>query len=223
MRTGSLVLGPRTRLGGELLRVLPEPPADRLLVARDRAEAALVAERWPGATVVPAWEGAWQWPRGFDAVAVYGCALGPIHPGEPEWGAHARAVDRDVGVVASALSAYAECAVHVVFVSSVLALVPPRAERRYYAGCKNVIEAALRQLVARHRGAAMSVVYPGRLLAARSIRRPGSLLHTSFSQLAATLCRIGSGGRQRRCMVGCDARLLALASSAAGAVRALLP
>jgi hypothetical protein len=221
MRTGSVIFGPRTRLAGELLRLLPGPPADRLLVVRDRAEAAAVADRWPGATVVPAWEPAWGWPGGFDRVAIYVCALGPIHPRAPLWAVDASAVVREIGVVEQALSAYSSCAVHLVFVSSALALVPGRPERRYYAGFKNVIEGVLAQLVDRHGAGTMSVVYPGRLMATRSIRRPASLLHTSFARLARMLGRIAARSRTRRTAVGRDARLLVLSGSAMAAVRAL--
>jgi hypothetical protein len=223
MRIGSLVLGPRTRLGGELLPLLPGSVGDRLLVARDPAEASVLAGQWPGAVVAPAWEPGWAWPIGFERVAVHVCALGPIHPGAIEWDAHARAIDRDLGVVTRALAAYARCPVHVLFVSSALALAPPRAARRAYAGFKSMIEGELARLVERHGRGTLSVVYPGRLLETRSIRRPASLLHTSFARLARTMCGIAAQDRPRRSMVGPDARLLGLATSAAAAIRALLP
>ena len=146
-----------------------------------------------------------------DAVRIHVCALGPVHPETALPGADAVNVDRDLGVVARLLDEAAGRDVHVVLVSSVLALAPA-ADRAYYAGWKNVVEEELAAMVAEHSSARLSVLYPGRLMAAEERRRPWHRLHTTFERLAARMTQAGIGpGRSR--LVGLDARAWVLARS----------
>lgn len=222
MRSCSVILGPRTRLGLELARELPGPPADRILVARDARDAVLLSHPDTGATIATIGEPLPRLPPQCGSVAIYVCALGPVHAGDAPFAAHAAAALRELGVVRDLLAQVQDRAFHVVLVSSVLARVGPRPSRAYYAGFKNLVEGLLTDLVAAHASGKLSVVHPGRLRASRSALRPLSLLETSHRGLARRLIRIVSRDRARRITVGIDARLLTLARSAAESWRALL-
>lgn len=222
MRIRSVILGPRTRLGLELAHELPGPPAERLLIARDASDAAFLDRLGTGATVVTIGEPLPRLPPQGDPVAIYICALGPVHAGDADLAAHAAAALRDLGLVRELLAQVRDRAFHVVHVSSVLARVGPRPSRCYYAGFKNLVEGILTDLVAAHAGGRLSVVHPGRLRASRSALRPLSLLETSYRGLARRLIRITSRERARRITVGIDARLLTLVRSATETWRALV-
>jgi hypothetical protein len=80
-----------------------------------------------------------------------------VHPEAPALAVDMDAVTRDVGMVEAILAAYPETAVHVVFVSTILALsASPR--RGYYGGWKSVIEGALTAVVARYPRAVLTVL-----------------------------------------------------------------
>lgn len=221
MGTCSVIVGPRTRLGRELSRVLPGPASERYLVARDPHEAALLRDLDPGAVVVHAWETQSGLPSGCAKVAVYVCALGPIHPGDPDFAIDAERATGDLRFLSTLLAQLRESEVHLVFVSSVLARVGARTSRCYYAGFKNVVEGLLAGMVATHGRGLMSVLHPGRLLDSRSIRWPMSLLRTPYHRLAQKLLRVTSRGRARRITIGPDARLLTVARALAETWRAI--
>ena len=213
MSVPTVVLGPRTRLATALLCASSD---ELVLVARDAAEErALVASR-PGTAILRAWEDAAIAPR--EAAAVVCCALGPIHPDAPDPAKDAAATVRDLAVVARVVRA--QPAAHVVFVSSVLAL-SPRGARAYYAGAKGLAEGALAALVAAHPGARLSVLYPGRLIEARSAGRPASFLYTTYAAMADAIVRELRRGRGGRRIVGADARLWLAARGVASFASAL--
>ena len=205
----TVVLGPKTRLGTALLGTVTG--LDQVYaVARDERDQAALASC--GATVIGAdSSGPLLGGARPNAVRIHICALGPVHPETAQPGADATSADRDLGVVARLLDEAAGHDVHVVLVSSVLALAPA-ADRAYYAGWKNVIEEEIAVMVADHSSARLSVLYPGRLMTAEERRRPWHRLHTTFDRLAARMNRTGDGpGRSR--LVGLDARAWLLTRS----------
>jgi hypothetical protein len=168
------------------------------LVARDGTEAADLASAHPGTAIVTAT--GLTVPPGGDPVAIVGCALGPIHPAPTQLTCDIAAVTRDVAIIEGLLAALPSVPVHIVFVSSVLAL-SPRRQRAGYAGWKNTIEAALAALAARHGRARLSVVYPGRL-----VESSHPLLATPYVGLARRLLGMLEAAEPRRLIIGRDAR-----------------
>ena len=204
----NVVLGPKTRLGAALLETVG--PGKAYAIARDEEDHASLASC--GATVVGV-----ESSRPLlgdtqpNAVRIHVCALGPVHPESAQPGLDAADVERDLSVVARLLDEAAGHDVHVVLVSSVLALAPT-ADRTYYAGWKNVVEEELAAMVAEHPAARLSVLYPGRLMAAGERSRPWHRMHITFERLAARMAQVGDGpGRSR--LVGLDARAWLLARS----------
>ncbi len=222
MRAGAVILGPGTRLARALRESGSLQGYDLLPVARNERERASLESGWPAAIVVPSWEPEWEWPAGYDEVVVCACAVGPIHPEGTDWPGDLETALRDIGVIERILEAYPGASVHLVFVSSALALAAPRAERAYYCGWKVTMEGILAHLAGRHPSARLSVVYPGRLADRRSLSRPASLLGTTYDRLARLMGRIGRAGRSRRALLGLDARLWLLGKGLAACLRALL-
>jgi hypothetical protein len=204
----TVVLGPKTRLGAALLATIDSDHA--YAVARDDRDHAALASC--GATVIGAEAaGPLLGDTRPTALRIHVCALGPVHPETAQSGADAASVDRDLTVVSRLLDEAAGGDVHVVLVSTVLALAPA-ADRAYYAGWKNVVEEELAALVAEHPSARLSVLYPGRLMTASERRRPWHRIHTTFERLAARMTQAGDGpGRSR--LVGLDARAWLLTRS----------
>ena len=104
-----------------------------LLMPRDAQERTALAVTVPEADIAPT-EGdvVRRNDRGdHEAVVVCACAAGLIHPGTPRWSDDASAAGRDIALITRLLNTYAALPVHVVFVSSVLALASRRG-RRYY-------------------------------------------------------------------------------------------
>lgn len=196
----SVVVGPRTRLGQQLVQRLA--PAGRVVVvSRGSGDASALAET--GAEIVPA-----DVPLelGPDAtVHLYVCALGPVHPTDdaaPDLAADTSAADRDLAFVESVLRSTA-ADVRVVLVSTVIALAPG-ADRRYYGGWKGLVEQQVRTLVHDLRpDAGVSVLYPGRLVdGSPSLSQR---LSTDYGRLATIAQRAAVRGTSR--VVGLDARL----------------
>ncbi len=212
----AVVVGPKTRLGDALLARLGS--GTTYAVARDEHDRADLASC--GATVVGAGStDALLGEGGPRPLRIHVCALGPLHPETARPDADAANVERDLEVVARLLDEAAGREVHVVLVSTILAL-GPGADRSYYAGWKNVVEGRLADLVDAHPGATLSVLYPGRLMAAQDRRRPWHRSHTTFERLAALMQDVSEGpGRSR--IVGLDARAWLVARSASLLVASL--
>jgi len=201
-----IVLGPRTRLVQALSALAVERSRSLVLVARDAAEADDLRSRLPAATVVEG--GAGSFPALSHGVAIVCCAFGPIHPEGPRPADALRSFERDRAWLGLLLDSYSEIPVHVVFVSSVVALAPPR-RRSDYGGWKNLAEGAIGTLVRRHANARYSVVFPGRLAVERSARAAFS---TPYLRLARRILD-GTGRGPARRLIGLDARLWLLARS----------
>lgn len=203
----TVVLGPKTRLGAALLA--GSGSGSTYAVARDDQDRATLASS--GATVVGDGQGRLLGDARPERLRIHVCALGPVHP-ETAHPDDASYVARDLDLVARLLGEAEGREAHVVLVSSILALTPA-SDRTYYAGWKNVVEGELASLVEGHPGARLSVLYPGRLMAAAERRKPWHRTHTTFERLATIMDDVSEGpGRSR--IVGLDARLWLLARSA---------
>jgi hypothetical protein len=205
-----VVVGPKTRLGAEILHRVGAAGGRTLALARHERDAADLAGR-DDLLAADASAEAFRAALGAGPVRIHVCALGPLHPG-PTDPAHADAVRRELVVVDRLLDAADGREVSVVLVSTVIALAPGN-DRRYYGGWKGVAEESLRELVDRHPRARLSVLYPGRLLGARRTRRPWELAYTSHRRLA-TLALSTAQGPARGRVVGADARAWLLLRSA---------
>src|SRR5690606_8544326 len=160
-----VVLGPRTRLGQQVVRQALAAGAEVVAVARhERDEKALSDSP---ATVVRIEELGRLAPG---PVRVLVCAMGPVQSGDRVATAD---VERDLAAVDSLLAG--ATAAEVVLVSSVLALAP-KADRRHYGGWKCLVEDRLTELAEAH-GARLAVLYPGRLVEGER-RGPRNLLGT---------------------------------------------
>lgn len=224
-----VIFGPKTRLGRALLELAPAESEPTVLVARTESERAALALRWPAAVVVGEEEAEPKCLHGRGRIAIHVCALGPIHPvtppERPDRERDARAVERELAIVARLLRAHPEDEAHVVFVSSVLALGSGK-WRRYYAGWKCLIEATLEGLIAEHPKARLSVLYPGRLVEERSLASPASLAHGRYRALAARMIALAARPGRRRALFGLDARvwmLLRGLRTLGSAIRPTLP
>jgi hypothetical protein len=212
----TVVLGPRTRLGAALLAGAGTGQALYAVARDDRDRAALAAST---ATVIGAHDsGPLLGTTGPRALRIHVCALGPVHP-ETAHADDASFVARDLDLVARLLGEAEGREVHVVLVSSILALAPA-ADRAYYAGWKNVVEEELAALVAAHPGGRLSVLYPGRLMAAQERRRPWHRTHTTFERLATLMNDVSEGPARSR-TVGLDARIWLMTRSASLVVTSL--
>jgi len=225
-RGAKVVFGPGTRLGRALLEVAPAETGPTLLVARTDKERGMLAARWPAAKISSREEPDPQGLEGADSLAIHVCALGPVHPAmsaeAADWAGDAAGVASDLDLLARLLRARSGRPVHVVFVSSVLALASGR-RRRYYAGWKCLIEATVERMLDGYPRARMSVLYPGRLVESRSAMRPASLLHGRYPDLAARMIAIAASERGSRRLFGPDARLWLMSRGLRSAFAAIRP
>jgi hypothetical protein len=200
-----VVLGPQTRLAAAVLGSAAWGTETTFAVLARNADDCDAATRIrPGVTLHRAGEPSSSLPNEKQAVAIVCCAFGVIHPGAPHLSNDLDRARADAEAVDAIARRYAGLPLHVVFVSSVLAL-SPRPGREYYTGWKNVGEALVRQAAETGAHAYVSVFYPGRLTEGRG---PGlSLLYTGYSQLAAAIVDAVSRKRSGNRIVGLDARL----------------
>ena len=205
-----VVFGPRTQLAGALLALATDHALDTVLVARDLSEMKSLTVIYPNARVVQAGAEAAGLPRATHEVAIVCCGFGLIHPETVRLLDHWRRHERDIDMFRRVVRQYQSVSVHGIFVSSVVALGPPR-RRAYYGGWKSVSEGAIGALLREHPQARYSVFFPGRLVERRSLRRPDSLLATPYKHLAKMILRVIHDGRVRNRLVGADARLWLLA------------
>ncbi len=190
-----VVLGPRTRLGEELIaRALGRGETVLAVSRHARDDAALATS---GATVVRHDQVATVVPAG--PVRLLICALGPV---QSEDHVETADVERDLAVVEAVLERTTQA--HVVLISSVLALAP-KADRRRYAGWKCLVEDRVRAAAVRRR-ASLAVFYPGRLVEGTKSANPKSWMHTRYQKLG----RVVDHSEQPKSLsrvVGLDARL----------------
>ncbi|MDT0202587.1 hypothetical protein [Nocardioides sp. AE5] len=195
----TVVLGPRTRLGAELVRNAVARGERVIALARHDKDAEALAELGGAVEVIdPPTLGSLVGQP--DAVRLHVCAMGPVHTWQEQ--VDPAEVARDLSMVEAVLE-WGGAAAHVVQVSSVVALAPGP-DRRSYGGWKNLVEHEVRAAAQRH-GAEFSVVYPGRLVE-RSDGRIKNLLHTPYPRAASLVEKSGSKAPTAR-VIGADARI----------------
>lgn len=202
----TVVVGPRTRLGAEVIRLALAEGEEVVAVARHERDEQALADS--PATVVRLYR-LDALPRG--PVRLHLCALGPVQSGDRVETAD---VERDLAAVETVLDRATQT--HVTLVSSVLALAP-KADRRHYAGWKCLVEDRVREAAVR-RGASLAVFYPGRLVSGQE-RVPKNLVNTRYPRLGSLVVHSSQLESQSR-VVGLDARLWLLARGARLAVGA---
>lgn len=213
--TGTVVVGPRTRLGAALL-ARPAAGSVYAVARHDEDRAALSAT---DATVISTHgTGPLLGDERPEQLRIHVCALGPLHA-ETAHPDDAAFVARDLELIARLLGEAEGRETHVVLVSTILALAPAP-DRAYYAGWKNVVEEELFRLVDATPGARLTVLYPGRLLAASERRKPWHRTHTTFEKLAALMDDVSEGPARSR-IVGLDARIWLMTRSASLVVTSL--
>lgn len=202
-----VVVGPLTRLGrrvgtGEGTRLVARHDADAKALADLGAGTVVRADERDPAVLVGTGDG---------PVEVVVCALGPIHPDEPDSARDTEAYRRDLDLLAAVVDAAGPRPLHVVLVSTVVAIAPGE-DRRYYGGWKALVEQDLAGLLARRAPSArLSVLYPGRILDAADRSRPWHRLHATYDAVAARV--EATLGQARHELVGLDARLWVLTRS----------
>lgn len=144
-------------------------------------------------------------------IGIIVCALGLPHPAPPELATHMKRFDLDTGALAN-LIAEAGTGSHVVLVSTVIALAPPR-DRAYYAAFKNLAESVLAASLRKTTGAMLSVVYPGRLTERRGRFGTSGVFATPYAELAEKLLSVVGAQVPVSRVIGLDARLWLLVRS----------
>jgi hypothetical protein len=201
-----VIFGPRTRLAQAVLAhdwVRGQSP---LCVARTPVEAEWIRTGYPAAEILPGWNQTAPPRVEREPMGVLVCAAGVIHPGPACLTADHRAAARDLAILETIAQAQSGDRMHVVFVSSVLALGRSPG-RGYYAGWKALMEGAIAKIVERAPSACLSIVYPGRLVERRSVARPMSFLSTPYRHAAEVMIRTARSAAPRRAILGLDARL----------------
>lgn len=172
-------------------------------MARDSREAVSLLESFPGARVLRIFEPEGDWPKSGN-LQICLCALGPVHPIEPEPLADLKGVERDLTALERLVEGVGTGVSRCVLISSVLALAP-RAERAYYAGWKSLLAPAVERILSSCSDSTLSVLHPGRLIERRRASAPETWLATTYAALAEVVSE--SLDRPRRSVVGPDARL----------------
>ena len=201
----TLILGSRTRLARSLLQEMTLRAESAFLVAWSENEMGILKSAHPANPIYPAWQNS-SLPAASTQLVIFVCALGPVHPGLPDPRADTLRATRDLEILKRILDENRNGLVHIVFVSSVVALFPRRA-RAYYAGWKSMVEGVLESLSASHPHCLLSVLYPGRLIEQHDNRRPVSFLYTTFRDLAQEMMKIKGTQKPLHRIVGIDARL----------------
>ena len=201
-----VLFGPRTRLAQSVLADDWVRGQSLICVARTPVEAEWIRGACPSSEILLGWNPAGiRWVNGGPA-GVLMCAAGVIHPGLECLETDHRAVLRDLGILEAIVRSQAGESVHVVFMSSVLALGRSPG-RGYYAGWKAIMEGAVAGIVANAPRALLSILYPGRLMEERSIARPMSFLSTQYRRAAQAMIQAARSTSPRRAVLGLDARL----------------
>jgi nucleoside-diphosphate-sugar epimerase len=204
-----LIVGGKTRLAQALHAQASQRGSAVRVWCRSGAEQAALRALYPAADLLVADDAAAGHQQPDAALCVVVCALGVVHPARPDWAHQLDALARDTATLATLLAQQAS-APHLVLVSSVLALLPPR-DRRHYAGFKNLAEASCATALGQAGGTRLSVVYPGRLVETRRGGPPAAWLATPYTALARRLLQIADGQQPLSQVVGLDARALLLA------------
>jgi hypothetical protein len=148
-------------------------------------------------------------PTSSREIAVVVCAFGLVHPTSPDAELHLGAFAAECRFLSKLADGH-HGQIHIILVSTVIALLPTR-ERAYYAAFKNLAEAMAAAASRRCAGALFSVLYPGHLVDKRGGRGLSSRLATPYVSLALLLLKTINSKRQIARVVGVDARLWVIA------------
>ena len=201
-----VVIGPQTRLAKAVLNSSSwRSGTTFLLVARHAEEYEALALAHPRAVAYRGWDPESPMPDA-DAVAVVCCAFGMIHPAAVAASADLRKIGTDYVTLERIVRRYSERPVHVVLISSVLALCA-RPGREYYAGWKNVVEGLVRHAAEGGQRRHVSLFYPGRLVDTTPRASARVFPHTSYPTLAEKVVTAVQESCPVNSVVGLDARL----------------
>lgn len=201
----TLIFGPRTRLARSLIHEMELGADSTFLVAWSEDESGRLKTAHPDNPVYQAWQNG-SLPPELTQLVIFICALGPVHPGLPNPGVDTLRATRDFQILERILDEHRHGLIHIVFVSSIVALFPRRA-RAYYAGWKSMVEGVLQTLSTSHPRCFLTILYPGRLIEQRDGKRPLSFFYTTYRALAKEMVKIKGPQKPFKRIIGIDARL----------------
>lgn len=206
-----LIVGGKTRLAMSLFEAASASGRDTFVVYANADEHAALLALYPASALLEAS----QRIEGR-SLCVFVCAFGLAHPEKPDPQRHSERLLHDAALLFALVRTHAG-GVHVLLVSTVIALAPPR-DRCYYAGFKNLAESVVAAQLQGLAGAMLSVFYPGRLVERRSRSGPAGVLSTPYRTLVRQMVAAARGCSEVNRIVGIDARLWLMAN----AIRMLL-
>jgi len=200
-----VVIGPQTRLAKSVLSSSSWASGTTfLLVARHAEEYEALTLAHPRAVAHRGWDSESPMPDA-DAVAIVCCAFGMIHPAAVAASADLQRIGTDYAMLERIVRRYSERPLHVVLISSVLALCA-RPGREYYGGWKNVVEGLVRHAAEGGQRRNVSLLYPGRLVDTTARASARAFPHTSYRTLAEKVVKAVQESPVNS-VVGLDARL----------------
>ena len=202
----AVIFGPLSSLGRGLLETKWADKTKLLLVARHQRDKERLAALHLHAEILTAWKESWELGRGYDQVIVFCCTLGMARPRIPSWSDDISEASRDIEFLERILRAYRDLPIHVILVSSILAL-SPRGKNTYYAGWKDVIMASVECLVHQYPYGYLSVLYPGRLINRTVFHKPSSFFSTTYNRAVKTLLKMQKYSKSYEKIIGLDAHL----------------
>lgn len=195
-----LIVGGKTRLARALFAAALASGREAFVVHAGADERTALLDLYPASALLEASQGIER-----PTLCIFVCALGLTHPERPDLPRHADRLHRDAALLLALVQSQA-AGIHVLLVSTVIALAPPR-DRCHYAGFKNLAESVVAAQLQGVEGAMLSVFYPGRLVDRPSAAGMSARLATPHEVLAQKMLRTAAGGRPAQCIVGIDARL----------------
>lgn len=211
-----LIVGGKTRLAMSLFEAASASGQETFVVYATTDEHAALLALYPASALLEA-----SRPIEGRSLCVFVCAFGLAHPGKPDPQRHADRLLQDAAWLFGLVRSQAG-GVHVLLVSTVIALAPPR-DRCYYAGFKNLAESVVAAQLQGIAGAMLSVFYPGRLVARRSGSGLFGLLSTPYRALARQMVETARGSSQASRIVGIDARMWLMVNAMRLLVRSISP
>jgi len=213
--TDLFIFGGRTRLARELYLQATQAGLSVFVLFASAGDRAVLLQHYPEGAIVD------SLPTSAREVAVVVCALGLVHPASPDAHAHLGKFAAECETLSELAAGY-RGQLHLILVSTVIALLPGR-ERAYYAGFKNLAEAMAAAACRRCPGSLLSVLYPGHLVEKRGGRGLASLLATPYDRLTLLLVKVIGSKQPTARVVGADARLWVVARAFSLLASALRP
>lgn len=211
-----LIVGGKTRLAMSLFEAASASGHETFVVYASTDEHAALQALYPASALLEAS----QRMEGR-SLCIFVCAFGLAHPGKPDPQRHSERLLQDAALLFALVRTHAG-GVHVLLVSTVVALAPPR-DRCYYAGFKNLAESVVAAQLQGVEGAMLSVFYPGRLVERRSGSGPTGLLATPYRALARQMVDAARGSSDVNRIVGIDARLWLMVNAIRMILQSIIP